>query len=63
MANDVINRLNLAADFAHGSLAATGDGRSSNIGEAFQRRPRSGTRRLVGMDDVVPMMGGVEGQE
>jgi hypothetical protein len=32
----MINRLNLAADPARGSLAATGDGRGSNIGEAFQ---------------------------
>jgi hypothetical protein len=33
----MINRLNLAA---RGSLAATGDDRGSNIGEAFQRHPR-----------------------
>lgn len=63
IANDVINRLNLAADLARGSLAATGDGRGSNIGEAFQRRPRSRIQRLVGIDNVVPIIGGVEGKE
>ncbi len=63
IANDMINRLNLAADHARGSLAATGDGRGSNIGEAFQHRPSSRTQRLVGIDAVVPTIGCVEGHE
>jgi hypothetical protein len=53
----VINRLDLAADFARGSPAATGGGRGSNIGEAFQRRPRSRTQHLVGIDNVVTIIG------
>jgi hypothetical protein len=32
----MINRLNLAADLACDSLAATGDGRGSNISEALK---------------------------
>jgi len=59
----MINRLNLAADLARGSRAVTGDGRGSNIGEAFQRRPRRRTSRLVGIDTVVPIIGCVEGNE
>ena len=55
----MINRLNLAADPARGSPAATRDGRGGNIGEALQRRPQ----RLVGIDTVVPTIGCVEGNE
>jgi hypothetical protein len=54
----VISRLNFGADLARGSLAA-----GSNIGEAFQRRPRSRTRSLVDIDNVDPIIGDVEGKE
>jgi hypothetical protein len=53
----VISRLNLAADLGRGSLVA-----GSNIGEVFQRRPRSRTQRLVGIDNVDPIIGDVDGK-